>query len=192
MKTIYLGGGCFWCTEAVFKSLEGVHEVVPGYMGGSVPNPSYEEVCTGRTGHTEVVKVYYDESIIRTEDLLDIFFATHDPTTLNQQGNDIGTQYRSAIFYTHDQEPHARGAGGEGYEDDIPGAIERAIRTAQAALPESKMVVTEVLSATEFYPAEDYHHNYYAQHSDAPYCQMVISPKLEKLQKKFVDKLAKE
>ncbi|MBY0328793.1 peptide-methionine (S)-S-oxide reductase MsrA, partial [Patescibacteria group bacterium] len=173
----------------VFKSLKGVIEVVPGYMGGDVPNPSYEEVCTGTTGHAEVIKVYYDNTIISTDDLLDIFFATHDPSTLNQQGNDIGTQYRSSIFYTHDQVPHSLGGPTDSPDDDVPGAIERAINRAQATLPENKIVVTAVVSATEFYPAEEYHQNYYAEHSTAPYCQIVISPKLEKLQKKFADKL---
>jgi len=189
MKTIYLGGGCFWCTEAVFKSLKGVHEVVPGYMGGDAPNPSYEEVCTGKTGHVEVVKVYYDNAVISTDDLLDIFFATHDPTTINQQGNDIGTQYRSVIFYTEDQEPHSRGGLTEDSHDDVKGSIQRAIGRAQAGLSEEKMVVTDVVRATEFYPAEEYHANYYTEHSSQPYCQLVISPKLEKLQKKFSDKM---
>lgn len=189
MKTIYLGGGCFWCTEAVFKSLKGVQEVIPGYMGGTVPNPSYEAVCSGTTGHVEVVKVYYDEGIISTDDILDIFFATHDPSTPNRQGNDVGSQYRSVIFYTHDQEPHYLGGLTESPEDDVPGAIQRAISRAQRALSGDARVVTEVVTATDFYPAEDYHYNYYADHSDAPYCQLVISPKLEKLQKKFSDKL---
>lgn len=173
MKTIYLGAGCFWCTEAVFKSLRGVHEVVPGYMGGDVPHPTYEAVCTGDTGHAEVIKVSYDESVISTDDLLDVFFATHDPTTLNSQGNDIGTQYRSVIFYT----------------DDIHDVIERAIARAQSVASEGKKVVTAVARAMEFYPAEAYHQNYYATHSSQPYCQIVISPKLEKLQKNFSDKL---
>ncbi|HEY0979949.1 MAG TPA: peptide-methionine (S)-S-oxide reductase MsrA [Candidatus Paceibacterota bacterium] len=186
MKTIYLGGGCFWCTEAVFKSLRGVQEVIPGYMGGTVPNPSYEAVCSGTTGHIEVIKVYYDETVISTDDILDIFFATHDPTTPNRQGNDVGSQYRSVIFYTQDQEPHSREGEVGG---DIQGSIQRSIGRAQAGLSGDAQIVTEVVTATEFYPAEEYHHNYYAQHSDVPYCQIVISPKLEKLQKKFSDKL---
>ena len=189
MKTIYLGGGCFWCTEAVFKSLKGVQEVIPGYMGGTVANPSYEAVCSGTTGHAEVIKVYYDERMISTDDILDIFFATHDLTTPNRQGNDVGSQYRSIIFYTHDQEPHSLGGLTESPEDDVPGAIQRAISRAQSTLSGDAQIVTEVVTATDFYPAEDYHYNYYADHSDAPYCQLVISPKLEKLQKKFSDKL---
>lgn len=189
MKTIYLGGGCFWCTEAVFKTLRGVQEVIPGYMGGTVPNPTYEAVCSDTTGHVEVVKVYYDETVITTDDILDIFFATHDPTTPNRQGNDVGSQYRSVIFYTHDQEPHARGGDREDGSHDIQGSIQRSISRAQQSVGEDAPIVTEVVSATEFYPAEEYHYNYYAQHSDAPYCQIVISPKLEKLQKKFFDKL---
>ena len=163
---------------------------MPGYMGGTVPNPSYESVCTGTTGHAEVIKVYYDQTILPTEDLLDIFFATHDATTLNQQGNDIGTQYRSVIFYTQDQEPHSLGGISDEPGDDVPSAIERAISRAQSAVSEDKMITTEVVSATDFYPAEEYHHNYYVEHSDMPYCQIVISPKLEKLQKKFADKLS--
>jgi peptide-methionine (S)-S-oxide reductase len=186
MKTI--AGGCFWCTEAVFKNLRGVQEVVPGYMGGSVPNPTYEQVCDGHTGHAEVVKVYYDDTVISTDDLLDIFFATHDPTTLNKQGNDIGTQYRSVIFYTQDQVPHGKEKlNDQGEEIHVQSAIERAIARAQESY--SKPIVTEVVAATTFYPAEEYHQNYYNLHTNAPYCQVVISPKLEKLQKQCSDKL---
>lgn len=188
MKTIYLGGGCFWCTEAVFKSLRGIHEVIPGYMGGTVPNPSYEAVCSGETEHAEVVKVYYDETFISTSDLLDIFFATHDPTTPNRQGNDVGNQYRSIIFYTSDQEPHARGGDMADGSHDIQGSIQSAIDRAQHDLGPAT-IVTEVATATEFYPADESHYNYYAEHSTVPYCKIVIAPKLEKLQKKFSEKL---
>lgn len=173
MKTMYFGGGCFWCTEAVFKSIHGVTTVVPGYMGGTVPNPSYESVCSGTTGHAEVVQVEYDPHIVTLPDLLDIFFETHDPTTLNRQGNDVGTQYRSVIFYTEDEQ-----------RTRIEDAISRA-REKYAG----KTMVTEIAQAREFYPAENYHYDYYAQHKTQPYCQLVISPKLEKLHKKFEDKL---
>ncbi len=189
METIYLGGGCFWCTEAVFHSLKGVVEVVPGYMGGTVLNPSYEQVCTGTTGHAQVIKVSFDEQIITLDDILDVFFATHDPTTPNRQGNDIGTQYRSIIFYTdHDQakdlgdsarDPHA-----------VLSPIHTAIARKQATLPEGKFVVTQIAAASEFYSAEGYHQRYYQQHRDAPYCQLVIDPKIEKLQQQFPEKLA--
>ncbi len=174
MKTIYLGGGCFWCTEAVFKNLKGVTEVTPGYMGGTTKNPSYEEVSTGTSGHAEVIKVMYDEAVISTADILDVFFATHDPTTHNRQGADQGTQYRSIIFYT---DPGMREEAGV------------ALSRAQATLPEGKTVVTELVEQSEFYAAEDYHHNYYETHRDAPYCQVVIDPKVEKLTKKFSDML---
>ena len=174
MKTIYLAGGCFWCTEAVFQQLQGVLEVTPGYMGGIVPQPSYEQVSSGHTGHTETIKVLYDESVLPFSDLLDVFFEIHDPTSLNSQGADHGTQYRSAIFYTE-----------EGQREQIMNAIKRI----EEYLPNEKRVVTEVMSATEFYPAEEYHYSYYLRNKNAPYCQVVISPKLEKLQKQFSDKL---
>lgn len=173
MKTIYLGGGCFWCTEAIFKSLRGVQQVIPGYMGGAVQNPTYEQVCTGTTGHAEVIKVYFDESTLSLADLLDVFFETHDPTTLNRQGADTGTQYRSVIFYTDDDDRAI-----------VTSAIERAKET------HANPVVTEIAQASVFYPAEAYHENYYAENRDAPYCELVISPKLEKLHEKFADKLA--
>lgn len=172
MNTIYLAGGCFWCTEAVFKSLKGVSEVIPGYMGGKVSNPTYEQVCSGETGHAEVIKVIYDESIIKLSDLFEIFFDSHNPTTLNRQGEDVGTQYRSAIFYTTQQ------------QRDV--ALE-AIKKAQKE--HDGDVVTQIVPASEFYEAEDYHREYYLKHSNQPYCTVVISPKLEKLQKKFVDKV---
>lgn len=173
MQTIYLAGGCFWCTEAVFKSIKGVTEVMPGYIGGNVPNPTYEQICTGTTGHAEAVKVVYDESVLSLADLLEIFFATHVPTTLNRQGNDVGTQYRSAIFYsTPEQKEVAKSA------------------IAQAQKSYNDPIVTEIVPASEFYPAEEYHRDYYFAHSNQPYCMLVISPKLEKLQKEFGAKLA--
>ncbi|MCC7436333.1 peptide-methionine (S)-S-oxide reductase MsrA [Candidatus Nomurabacteria bacterium] len=174
MQTIYLAGGCFWCTEAVFKSLKGVSEVMPGYIGGSVPNPTYEQICTGETGHAEAVKVVYDENILKLSDLLEIFFATHVPTTLNRQGNDVGTQYRSAIFFTTpDQEEIAK----------------ESIKEAQKNFNDP--IVTEIVPATEFFEAEEYHREYYFRNSNQAYCTLVISPKLEKLQKDFSDKLVK-
>jgi peptide-methionine (S)-S-oxide reductase len=174
MQTIYLAGGCFWCTEAVFKSIKGVGEVMPGYIGGTVANPGYEAVCNGTTGHAEAVKVVYDEAVLSVADLLEIFFATHVPTTLNRQGNDVGTQYRSAIFYTTPQQETA---------------AHTAIEEAQKNYNDP--IVTEVVPATEFYPAEEEHRDYYFAHSNNSYCQIVISPKLEKLQKEFSDKLEK-
>lgn len=172
MQTIYLAGGCFWCTEAVFKSIKGVSEVVPGYIGGDLPNPTYEQICSGETGHAEAVKVVYDESILPLSDLLEIFFATHDPTTLNRQGNDVGTQYRSAIFFTNKEQENAS---------------HEAIKEAQKSF--SQHIVTEVVPASEFYQAEEYHRDYYFAHSNQPYCMIVISPKLKKLQKDFADKI---
>jgi peptide-methionine (S)-S-oxide reductase len=174
MKTIYLGGGCFWCTEAIFQNLRGVHEVIPGYMGGTVQQPSYEQVCTGTTGHAEVVKVYYDEQEISTRDIVDIFFETHDPTTLNRQGNDSGSQYRSVIFYT---------------EEDQREEAHHAARAKQMVLPEGLKIVTEIIAAQTFYAAEEYHYNYYQQHPSTPYCVVVINPKLEALKEKFSTKL---
>lgn len=172
MQTIYLAGGCFWCTEAVFKSIKGVSEVVPGYIGGDLPDPTYEQICSGETGHAEAVKVVYDESVLPLADLLEIFFATHDPTTLNRQGNDVGTQYRSAIFFTNKEQESAS---------------HEAVKEAQKSF--SQPIVTEVVPASEFYKAEDYHRDYYFAHSNQPYCMIVISPKLEKLQKDFGDKI---
>ncbi len=172
MQTIYLAGGCFWCTEAVFKSIKGVQTVMPGYIGGTVANPSYEEVCGGNTGHAEAVQIVYDPDVLELADLLEIFFATHNPTTLNRQGNDIGTQYRSAIFYTTGQQEEASHI---------------AISEAQKNYNDS--IVTEVVLANEFYEADESHRNYYFENSKNTYCTLVISPKLDKLQKEFGDKL---
>lgn len=162
METIYLGAGCFWCTEAVFKSLRGVVSVFPGYMGGHVENPTYAEVCTGETGHAEVAKIEYDPNVLSTEKLLEVFFDSHDPTTIDRQGADVGSQYRSVIFYTE----HAQKE-----------VAEKLIATL------GKKIVTEVILAPEFYPAENYHHDYYEQNKDKMYCQLVIAPKMEKLEK---------
>jgi peptide-methionine (S)-S-oxide reductase len=166
-KKIVLAGGCFWCTEAVFKSLRGVLSVMPGYTGGSTQNPTYEEVCTGKTGHAEVIEINYDPSIVSLDDLLTVFFATHNPTTLNRQGADIGTQYRSGIFYTtKEQKEKAEGFIKELNKDGEP-------------------IVTELKPLKEFYPAEEYHQDYYRKNSSAPYCQVVINPKLKKLRERF-------
>jgi methionine-S-sulfoxide reductase len=174
MRTIYLGGGCFWCTEAVFQRLRGVLEVTPGYMGGETKSPSYQEVSTGTTGHAEVIKVVYDNELIQTDDIFDVFFASHDPTTPNRQEHDVGTQYRSVIFYTD-----------EATRESAVQAIERA----QMNLPLEKAIITHVIEAADFYPAESEHCNFYMTNRDAPYCLAIIDPKIEKLQKKFSDKV---
>ena len=169
-----LGGGCFWCLEAAFEQLEGVESVVPGYAGGTDPNPSYEQVCTGTTGHAEVVQITFEPIKITYRELLEVFFAIHDPTTLNQQGSDIGTQYRSVIFcHTTEQEKVAR----EVIEElKTSGALENPI-------------VTEVREFREFYPAEGYHQGYYRKNRAQPYCQAVITPKLAKLRREHMKKL---
>ena len=176
MELLFLGGGCFWCTEAVFLRLEGVIEVVPGYAGGLVVNPTYEAICTGTTGHAEVIQVTFDPQIISLETILAVFWATHDPTTLNRQGADVGPQYRSAVFYT----------------DAVQGKKSLSLKE---ELNQSGVyanpIVTEITLFTNFYPAEQYHHNYYALHGQQPYCQFVVRPKVEKLQKLFGELLLK-
>jgi len=168
------GGGCFWCTEAVFQQLKGVHSVVSGYSGGSVKNPSYRQICTGTTGHAEAIQITYDPTVVSYEDLLAVFWQTHDPTTLNRQGDDEGTQYRSVVFY-HDEEQ------------------KRAAENAKQKLDASGLfddpIVTEIAPSTEFYRAEISHQDYYKEHSAQPYCRFVIRPKLEKLKKLFQEKL---
>lgn len=168
METITLGAGCFWCVEAVFASLEGVESAVSGYMGGHIKNPAYREVCTGRTGHAEVVQVTYNPEVIALSTLLEVFFASHDPTTLNRQGADVGTQYRSAIFTHSDEQMHV---------------AQRAKENAQALFEDA--IVTEIVPATAFYPAEDYHQQYYELNGEAPYCRAVIEPKMKKVQTQF-------
>jgi peptide-methionine (S)-S-oxide reductase len=164
------GGGCFWCTEAVFSMLRGVLSVAPGYSGGQVADPTYEQVSSGTTGHAEVIRFEYDPTVISYDDLLNVFFATHDPTTMNRQGNDVGPQYRSVIFYaTQEQEQAAKAF------------IAKLNASSEMGAP----IVTEVRPLEAFYPAEDYHRQYYAHHKDAAYCQLVINPKLEKVQEKF-------
>jgi len=169
-EIIVFGGGCFWCTEAVFNMLRGVASVMPGYAGGKTPNPTYEQVSTGATGHAEAIQIEYDPVQIQFHDLLIVFFATHDPTTPNRQGNDVGTQYRSAIFYTTDEQKKEA-------EDFIAGLN----ASAQDGVP----VVTEVRPLEQFYPAEQYHKDYYQKNISQPYCQIVINPKLDKMQKEF-------
>jgi peptide-methionine (S)-S-oxide reductase len=168
------GGGCFWCTEAVFKMIKGVSQVLPGYAGGTIDNPSYEQVSSGNTGHAEVVYIEYDSSLVKYETLLTVFFASHDPSSLNRQGNDVGTQYRSVIFYTSDQQKDK--------------AI-RMIKDINDSNKDGKEIVTEVVPLDKFYKAESYHEDYYANNKDAPYCQVIINPKLEKVQKQFSDLL---
>ena len=170
------GAGCFWCTEAVFERLRGVVSVMPGYSGGMVPNPTYQQVCTGRTGHAEVARIEYDPAQISYDDLLTVFFATHDPTSLNRQGADVGTEYRSAIFYT---------------DDDQRRRAQALIAELNKELPAEQPIVTEVVPLTAFYPAEDYHREYFRNNPMAPYCQFVIYPKIAKLQRKFSDLLKK-
>lgn len=169
-----LGGGCFWCTEAVFDLLDGVSDVVSGYMGGHVLNPTYRQVCSGDTGHAEVVQVRFDPARVSFREVLEVFFSSHDPTTLNRQGNDIGTQYRSVVFYhTPEQQATATAL--------IAELNERAIWP--------KPIVTEISPAAVFYPAEDYHQEYFAQNGRQPYCQMVVAPKVAKFRKQYADRL---
>ena len=172
-----LAGGCFWCLEAVYVELEGVGKVVSGYAGGAIPNPSYEQVCSGRTGHAEIVQVTFDPGVVTYEDLLGVFFTIHDPTTLNRQGNDVGTQYRSAIFY-HDDEQKA--------------AAEQAIREITDARIWSRPIVTEIVPLTDFYPAEAYHQDYFKNNPYQPYCQVVVAPKVAKFRKQYFSRLKKQ
>jgi peptide-methionine (S)-S-oxide reductase len=169
-----LGGGCFWCTEAVFLKMKGVEKVVPGYSGGHVKNPAYREVTTGRTGHAEVVQITFDPGITSFSEILEVFFMTHDPTTLNRQGNDIGTQYRSAIFYHNETQKKT---------------AEKAIELFGQEKVYNDPIVTEVTPFEAFYLAEDYHHNYFEKNPNQPYCQFVVAPKVEKFRKIFKEKL---
>lgn len=174
MEVATFAGGCFWCTEAVFLEIKGVEKVVSGYIGGKTVNPTYKDICTGETGHAEAIQITFNPNEVAYEDLLEIFFGTHDPTTLNRQGADVGTQYRSEIFY-HSE---AQKTKAENY-----------IQLLEKEKLYDKKIVTKVSSATVFYPAEDYHQNYYNQNSSQGYCQMVIAPKLEKLRKYYKSKL---
>lgn len=172
-----LGNGCFWCTEAVFETLEGVYGAVSGYSGGSTKNPTYKEVCTGNTGHAEVVKVFYDPTVIGYAELLQAFFRSHDPTTLNRQGADVGTQYRSVIFY-HDNAQKQ--------------LAESIVTELEAAKAYPRPIVTEITAETTFYPAEDYHQSYFANNPEQGYCAAVIAPKLDKFKSVFKNKLKKQ
>lgn len=165
-ESLTVGGGCFWCTEAVFEQTPGVKAVTSGYEGGTVPNPTYEQVCTGRTGHAEVIKIDFDPTQTSADKLLDLFFVAHDPTSLNRQGADTGTQYRSVVFYNGDAQKAAALAAKDRAQKEL-----------------SKPIVTEISPAATFYPAEDYHQDYFAKNPNAGYCTFVIRPKIQKLEK---------
>ena len=171
-----LAGGCFWCLDSVFRDLKGVEKVESGYAGGESPNPTYRDVCSGMTGHAEVVQVTFDPTVLSFRDLLGVFFTIHDPTTLNRQGADVGTQYRSAVLY---HSPEQREAAEE--------VIDELTRNRVWEDP----IVTEVTAFTTFYPAEEYHQNYFAKNPDQPYCQVVIAPKVAKFRKAYLDRLVK-
>lgn len=171
------GGGCFWCTEAIFQNVDGVEKVESGYMGGASKNPTYKEVCTGKTGHAEVIQVTYDPKKVTYDELLEIFWKTHDPTTLNRQGADVGTQYRSVVFYHNDEQKRLA----EKYKKELT-----------EAKAFDQPIVTEITRASVFYKAEDYHQNYYNLNGNASYCAYVIQPKIEKFKKVFKEKLKKQ
>ncbi len=177
LQTATLAGGCFWCLGAVYDELKGVHSVESGYAGGHVENPSYRDVCTGNTGHAEVVQIHFDPNIVSYRDLLNVFFTIHDPTTLNRQGADIGTQYRSAIFY-HDEEQKK--------------IAEEVIKDLTAQKVWDDPIVTEVTPFDQFYKAEDYHQEYFAHNRYQPYCQVVVAPKVAKFRKHFFEMLKKQ
>ena len=169
-----LAGGCFWCLEAVYQNMEGVLRVESGYTGGNGPDPTYEEVCSGSTGHAEAVRIAFDPAVTSYRDLLEVFFAIHDPTTLNRQGNDVGTQYRSAIYYTSDQQR---------------ATAEELLRELAAERAFTAPIVTELRPASVFYEAEDYHQNYFRAHPQQPYCAFVVAPKVRKFREKFAQKM---
>ncbi len=177
IETATFGAGCFWCVEAVFQQLEGVHSVVSGYTGGTTVNPNYKAVCMGMTGHAEVVQIEFDPEVISFEELLEVFWQTHDPTTLNRQGNDVGTQYRSVIFY---------------HSGEQQKMAEKSKNDLEKSNTWQDPIVTEITQIDVFYPAEDYHQNYFQLNSTQPYCQLVIHPKLKKFTKEFKDKLKSE
>jgi peptide-methionine (S)-S-oxide reductase len=172
MKTAVFGGGCFWCTEAIFQMLKGVSKVESGYAGGKMERPSYEQVSSGNTGHAEVIRVTYDPAVISYEDLLTVFFGSHDPTTPNRQGADVGEQYRSIILYETDEEKTA---------------ADKLVKEVDESLKDGTHVVTQVVPLQEFFPAEGYHQNYFKSNTSAPYCQIVIEPKIEKVKKRFAE-----
>lgn len=172
IETATFGGGCFWCTEAVFESVKGVESVEPGYCGGEIINPSYRDVCSGLTGHVEVIQITFDPSVVSYKQLLHVFFATHDPTTLNRQGADVGTQYRSVIFYHNSIQ-----------KDETENIIKLLTKENIFNAP----IVTELLPVTKFYKAEDYHQDYFKKNPQQPYCQIVINPKINKFKEKYRD-----
>ncbi|MBM3941361.1 MAG: peptide-methionine (S)-S-oxide reductase MsrA [SAR202 cluster bacterium] len=174
METATLGGGCFWCVEAAFNELKGVQQALSGYSGGTVANPTYRQVCTGGTGHAEVVQVTFDPQVISYQEILEVFFSVHDPTTLNRQGNDVGTQYRSVIFY-HSPEQKA--------------TAEAVVKELAADQTWHDPIVTQIVPFKEFFVAEDYHQEYYRLNGQQPYCQFVISPKMAKFRKTYREKL---
>lgn len=174
METIILAGGCFWCLEAVYRELRGVETAVSGYIGGNIVNPTYKQVCTSTTGHAEAIKVTFDTELISLRDLLAVFFASHDPTTLNRQGNDIGTQYRSGVFYTTESQRNT---------------VSEVIAELDAARYWPDPIVTEVTAASIFYPAEDYHQDYFANNPNQPYCMVVVAGKVNKVRQQFADKI---
>jgi peptide-methionine (S)-S-oxide reductase len=175
-ETATLAGGCFWCLEAVYDDLRGVESVVSGYMGGAKPNPTYEEVCSGRTGHAEVVQIVFDPAAVSFRELLEVFFVIHDPTTPDRQGNDVGTQYRSAVFY---------------HTDAQKAAAEEVIARLDRAKLYDDPIVTQVAPASAFYPAEDYHQEYFQRNPNQPYCAFVVKPKVAKFRKHFLEKVKK-
>lgn len=177
MELATFGNGCFWCTEAIFQNLEGVEKVVSGYAGGHVQNPTYEQVCSGRTGHAEVIQITYDPAKISYEELLEVFWATHDPTTLNRQGNDVGTQYRSVVFYHNDAQQELA----KKYKEQL-----------DAAGTFGDPIVTLVDPMPEFFPAENYHQDYFNRNGQQPYCSFLIRPKVAKFKKDFKEKLKQE
>ncbi|NMB61559.1 MAG: peptide-methionine (S)-S-oxide reductase MsrA [Chloroflexi bacterium] len=174
MQTAVFGSGCFWCAEAIFSQLEGVKSVTPGYAGGHTPDPTYQQVCSDTTGHAEVVKIEFDTSVITYQDLLEIFWQTHDPTTPNRQGNDIGSQYRSIILYLNEKQ-----------KKQAQGMLADLEKERKFSTP----IITEIIPLEQFYPAEEYHKDYYFRNKLQPYCQFVISPKLAKFRKKYQEKL---
>ncbi len=177
LETVIFGSGCFWCTEAIFERINGVRSVVSGYSGGSVPNPGYEAVCTGKTGHAEVCQITFDPNKISFDELLKIFWKTHDPTTLNRQGNDVGTQYRSVIFYHNDEQKKIA----EHYKNEL---------NKSGAWKDP--VITEISPFKKFYQAEEYHQHYFERNLYQGYCSFIIAPKVEKFEKAFVEKLKKD
>lgn len=172
METAVFGGGCFWCVEAIYQEINGVIKVESGYMGGEIPNPTYKEVCSGKTGHAEVVKIQFDPTKVSYVQLLEVFFKTHDPTTLNRQGADVGTQYRSVVYYYNPKQKEE--------------ALNVVLEINKSEIYADK-IVTEISEASTFYVAEDYHQNYYSGHSTQPYCRAVITPKIEKFNRLFKD-----